>query len=143
MAVHQGRDALTLEPRLDAAGLARRHVRTCLMDWELESLVDPVLLLTSEVVTNALLHTGTRLTVLVERSGAGVQVAVEDGSSVPPVQRRHSTTASTGRGVQLLEAIAETWGWRPTAAGKIVWFRVLSADGWEPVVDLDELEVDL
>lgn len=132
-----------LEPRLDAAGRARHHVRARLLDWQLDELVDPVLLLTSEVVTNALLHTGTRLTVLVERSGTGVQVGVEDGSAVPPVQRRHSTTASTGRGVQLLEAIAETWGWQPTADGKLVWFRVLSADGWAPVIDLEGLEADL
>ena len=134
---------LALEAKLDAASLARRHVRARLLDWELEELLDPVLLLTSEVVTNALLHSGTRLTVQVERSGAGVQVGVEDGSTVPPVHRRHSTTASTGRGVQLLEAIAQEWGWLPTAHGKLVWFRVLSGDGWAPSIDLAELEADL
>ena len=94
------------------------------------TLVDPVLLLTSEVVTNALLHSGTRLVLTVVRDGAGVRVEVADGSAVPPVQRRHSTSASTGRGVQLLEAVADEWGWTATSPGKLVWFRVLTDAGW-------------
>lgn len=137
--MREGEDELALEPRLNAAALARRHVRSRLLAWDLDELVDPVLLLTSEVVTNALLHSGTPLRVLVERDGAGVRVSVQDGSVVPPVQRRHSTTASTGRGVQLLGSVADEWGWQPIATGKLVWFRVLTGDGWAPVIDLDGL----
>lgn len=137
-------DALELEPRLDAASLARRHVRTRLLAWDLAELLEPVLLLTSEIVTNALLHSGTPLTVLLERDGAGVRVGVRDGSRVPPVQRRHSPTASTGRGVQLLGSIADDWGWEPDGQGKLVWFQVLSRAGWAPALDLEDLsEVDL
>lgn len=132
-------DALVLEPRLDAAAVARRHVRRLLLAWGLDDLVDPVLLLTSEVVTNALLHSGTTLSVTVRREGAGVRVGVADGSAVPPVQRRHSSTASTGRGVQLLSSVADDWAWEATATGKVVWFRVLSDEGWVPAVDLDGL----
>lgn len=136
--------ALVLEPRLDAAAIARRHVRTLLQQWGLDELVDPVLLLTSEVVTNALLHGGTTLTLTVGRAGAGVRVSVEDGSTVPPARRRRSTTASTGRGVQLLGDVADDWGWEHTASGKVVWFTVLSADRWAPAFDLDDLaEVEL
>ena len=122
--------ALVLAPRLDAAARARRHVSGLLRGWGLDTLLDPVLLLTSEVVTNALLHSGTTVTLRVERDGPGVRLSVEDGSSVPPVPRRHSTTATTGRGVQLLEAVADDWGWQATAAGKQVWFRVLGEDAW-------------
>lgn len=132
-------DALVLQPRLDAAALARRHARQLLVGWGLDELVDPVLLLTSEVVTNALLHSGTTLSVSVRRDGPGVRVSVEDGSSVPPVQRRHSTSASTGRGVQLLSSIADEWSWEATPTGKVVWFSVLSDRGWTPAVDLDGL----
>jgi anti-sigma regulatory factor (Ser/Thr protein kinase) len=135
---------LVLEPRLEAASLARRHVRSLLRQWQLDELAEPVLLLVSEVVTNALLHSGTTLSVRVERDGAGVRVSVQDGSGVPPVQRRRSTSASTGRGVQLLSTVADEWGWRPDGTGKVVWFRVLSADPWAPALDLDGLaEVDL
>ena len=38
--------------------------------------------------------------------------------------------ASTGRGVQLLEAMADEWGWTATSTGKLVWFRVLTDNGW-------------
>jgi len=135
--VQQGQDALELEPRLDAAAVARRHVRSQLLGWGLDDLVDPVLLLTSEVVTNALLHSGTGLTLTVARDGVGVRVEVADGSAVPPVQRRHSTSASTGRGVQLLEAVADEWGWTATSTGKLVWFRVLTDAGWAPDHELE------
>ncbi len=137
--MHQGQDALDLEPRIDAAAQARRHVRGLLGAWGLESLLDPVLLLTSEVVTNALLHSGTALTLLVAREGVGVRVDVLDGSSVPPVQRRHSPTASTGRGVQLLASVAHDWGWLPTPTGKRVWFVVLDGSTWAPSLDLTGL----
>lgn len=130
---------LVLEPRLDAAAAARRHVRLALQEWGLEQLIEPVVLLTSEVVTNALLHSGTTITVRLMREGVGVRVGVEDGSTVAPVRRRHSTTASTGRGVQLLAAVATDWGTEVLAAGKVVWFTVLDDRGWTPTYDLDAL----
>lgn len=137
-------EPLVLEPRLDAAALARGHVRRALEGWELDELIEPVVLLTSEVVSNALLHSGTAMTVQVARDGAGVRVSVEDGSVVAPVRRRHSTTASTGRGVQLLASIAAEWGTEELTAGKIVWFTVLDDRGWTPTFDLDALvEADL
>ena len=135
--MQQGEDALELEPRLDASAIARRHVRSRLVAWGLGDLTDPVMLLTSEVVTNALLHSGTRLALTVARDGAGVRVGVADGSPVPPVQRRHSTTASTGRGVQLLEAVADEWGWTATSSGKLVWFRVTVNAGWPADLQLE------
>ncbi len=67
-------EMLSLPPRLEAATQARRHVRQKLVAWELDDLVDPVVLLTSEVVTNALLHAGTVITVAVRREGTGVRV---------------------------------------------------------------------
>lgn len=137
-------DELVLEPRLAAASTARRHVRGLLDAWGLEPLSDPVLLLTSEVVTNALLHSGTTLTLRVRREGEGVRVEVQDGSSVPPVQRRSSQSATTGRGVQLLQQVAAQWGWEAVPGGKLVWFTVLSAEAWAPTFDLDGLaEADL
>lgn len=137
-------EPLVLEPRLEAAMLARRHVRGVLQEWALDDLIEPVILLTSEVVTNALLHSGTTMTVRLARAGAGVRVSVEDGSTGAPVRRRHSTTASTGRGVQLLAAIAAEWGSEPLETGKVVWFTVLDDRGWTPTFDLDALaEADL
>lgn len=121
---------LDLPPKLDTAARARDHVRWWLLSWELEDLVEPVLLLTSEVVTNALLHAGTDITVSVQRDGLGVRVEVGDGSSVRPVRRRPSSSATTGRGVQMLERFADDWGYEVVGNGKLVWFSVQSAQDW-------------
>ncbi len=60
------------------------------------------------------------------------------------MRRRHSTTASTGRGVQLLAAVAAEWRSEPLDAGKVVWFTVLEDRGWMPTFDVDALaEADL
>lgn len=130
-------EILSLPPRLEAATQARRHVRQQLVAWELDDLVDPVVLLTSEVVTNALLHAGTVITVAVRRDGQGVRVEVGDGSGVQPVQRRPSTTATTGRGVQLLESVSDGWGSTAVGEGKLVWFRVVSAQTWASSFSVD------
>ena len=135
--VEQGQDALEIEPRLDAAAVARRYVRARLAAWGLDELTDPVLLLTSELVTNGLLHSGAPLVLSVERDGVGVLVDLADGSSVPPVKRRQSSTAMTGRGVQLLDLVADSWGWTPTDTGKRVWFRVTADGAWAPTADAE------
>lgn len=131
------REPLLLAPQLDAAARARTYVRGGLLGWGFEELLDPVLLLTSEIVSNALLHAGTRMRVWVHRDSPGVRVEVADGSPVPPVRRRRSSSATTGRGVQLLDSLADEWGWTPEEDGKLVWFRVLSADAWVAAFDVD------
>lgn len=91
------------------AGPARRLVRAQLLDWRLEDLLNAVVLLTSELVTNVLVHTGGVPSLGIDRAGAGVRVTVCDASPVLPVQRRRSASATTGRGVQLLEDLADKW----------------------------------
>jgi len=69
-----------------------------------------------------------------------VRVEVHDQSSQRPRMRRHSTEASTGRGLQLLESLSASWGVTPNPAGKAVWFELplagssafsaFSADDW-------------
>lgn len=132
-------DSLQLGPQLDAAARSRTFVRAALLSWGLEDLLDPVLLLTSEVVSNALLHAGTDMVVRVQQDGSGVRVDVADGSGVPPVRRRLSSSATTGRGVQLLDNLSDEWGWIPSLQGKSVWFQVLSADAWVAAFDVESL----
>lgn len=117
-------DLLELPADAQAAGLARAAVRERLRAWGLEDFLDTAVLLTSEVVTNAILHTASTPVLRIAREGAVVLVTVIDGSSVPPERRLHSATATTGRGVELLEQLADGWGWRPSGSGKAVWFRV-------------------
>ena len=115
-----------------APSRARAFARTWLLEHDLEQLLDTVLLLTSEVVTNALLHAGGAVRIaLVPMPGGGVRVEVCDDSPVQPTRRRHSTSATTGRGLRLLDDLAGDWGTDPTPPGKAVWFTVAAdADPW-------------
>ena len=101
-----------------SVGQARRFVRRVLDDWgldDLDDLVDTVQLLTSELATNAVLHARTAFAVVVSRTADAVRVDVLDGSAVTPRNRRPSLTAATGRGVNMIEVLAENWGATPEA----------------------------
>ena len=116
---------LALEPEATAASRGRRWVAQRVRDLGLADLEDTVALLTSEVVTNAVLHAGTPAEVTVRTDGAGVRVEVADGSATPPVRRLgYSRTSTTGRGCLLLDRLATRWGWAPLADGKVTWFVV-------------------
>lgn len=112
MRVHQSlRVDLPAEPA--SVGQARRFVRRALEDWQLDGLVDTVMLLTSELATNAVLHARTAFAVVVSRSHAEVRVDVLDGSAVAPRERQPSPLAGTGRGVGMVAALADHWGATP------------------------------
>jgi PAS domain S-box-containing protein len=96
-----------------------------------QDLVDTASLLVSEVVTNALLHTGTPMDVVAGVTDRGLRVEVHDGSGHFPVRRRYAATAGTGRGMMMLEALVDEWGVSRTRAGKFVWFELSSADSDE------------
>jgi GAF domain-containing protein/anti-sigma regulatory factor (Ser/Thr protein kinase) len=85
--------------------------------------------LVSEVVTNAVLHAGTAITLMVRRQGDDVLVEVADGSPTFPSRRRFSPDATTGRGLLLLDSLAGSWGTERRGGGKIVWFTVPSVPG--------------
>lgn len=85
---------------------------------------DTVVLLTSEVVSNALIHAGSAPTVTVTVEGRRVRVEVADSSPALPVRKRYGPDATTGRGMMLLDALADAWGAVRTASGKYVWFEL-------------------
>lgn len=111
--------------------MARRFVRARLGEGDHD--VDTAMLLVSEVVTNAILHARTSVTLTIKQVGAVVHIAVSDGSPVAPRLHTFSTTSATGRGVRLLDAMAMRWGVDadPGTGGKIVWFEVGAADSGE------------
>lgn len=118
------------EPRLELAlpaepasiPLVRRAVSRQLREWDLGDLVDAVALASSELATNAVLHARGSLRVTLERSGDGARLEVTDDSTRLPHQRRHSELSGTGRGLQLVGALAVEWGVDTLAdRGKVVW----------------------
>lgn len=119
-----GADLLPL-PRTSAApALARRHVNGACADWPDEP-ADVARLLTSELVTNAVVHGTGAVTLVVRCDGAALRVEVEDGDPTCPTPRTDPDTAGeNGRGLALVAALADRWGAEPHAGGKRVWFEL-------------------
>ncbi|MFE4592256.1 ATP-binding protein [Streptomyces laurentii] len=109
-----------------APGRARREVALVLRTWKLEALVDTARLLVSELVTNAVTHTGSRRigVAVVRTTGTSVRVMVLDTDrsrrKVPP-PARPGFEETSGRGLLLVDALADRWGVEHVATGKRVW----------------------
>ena len=140
----QGPDALVAtaayQPEPTAAAAARRFVRDTLQTWLItgaavagHGLVDDAVLLTSELVTNAVVHAGTPVEVTCKLADGGVEVVVSDGhpaSLVPePPENEHIPAERTsGRGLLLPAALASAWGVTYGRSAKAVWFRIGQAE---------------
>jgi DNA-binding NarL/FixJ family response regulator len=118
---------LQLDAHPSSARRAREFVEATLEQWACGHLADIVLLLTSELVTNAVLHAGSDVDLSLRLATDTLQIAVADRSPVQPVIREQSEESTNGRGVLLLDAMAQRWSVIPTEAGKIVWFEVPTA----------------
>ncbi|MEH3077483.1 ATP-binding protein [Quadrisphaera setariae] len=93
--------------------LARAFVRKELGELHSVEVRDRVELLASELVTNAVVHAGSLVTmdVVCEASGA-VLVEVADGSPVHPVLRQIDLLDESGRGLELVDKLSVEWGVR-------------------------------
>ncbi|MFH8513889.1 SpoIIE family protein phosphatase [Streptomyces gelaticus] len=123
------RIALTIaqaEPQRIAA--ARQQLRDLLHDWADPEQVDAAVLMISEMATNVLVHTDGDALMLAqatgEHGGRRLRVEVSDGSDELPHKRRPGEMASSGRGLVLMEMLADAWGVDPRGAGKSIWFEL-------------------
>lgn len=94
-----------------------------------EELRQTAALLTSELVTNAVLHTATDVTVTAEVAPDAVRVEVADGSTELPTVKDYGADAATGRGLTVLDSLADQWGTRIDDLGKVVWFELGALPG--------------
>ena len=117
---------LQLEPDRSNVALARRFVMDAVHQLGKDAASDVAELLTSEVVTNAVLHAGTMLQLRVLGEIGAVRIEVTDGSAAAPARRHYSAEAATGRGLGLVEALATEWGTRTETMGKTVWFTIVA-----------------
>jgi anti-sigma regulatory factor (Ser/Thr protein kinase) len=123
--------SLRLPPTARSTTQARRFVLAALSEWGLDGLRDTAALLTSEVVTNSVLHARTEVELSISRLDDGVAIEVSDGSRRAPVRRRQLDEATTGRGVELLQQLAGQWDVTLHADGKTVRFTLSeSVDPW-------------
>jgi anti-sigma regulatory factor (Ser/Thr protein kinase) len=119
---------------------ARKFTRTTLKEWELVSLADDAEAIVGEFVANAVSHaayaarsaeSGQPLGLRLLRRTGEVMCAVLDPSDIAPVLRMPDRNEEAGRGLQMVDALSDVWGWSPvTGRGKAVWailFCALSA----------------
>jgi signal transduction histidine kinase/DNA-binding response OmpR family regulator len=105
-----------------AVAEARHFVADTLREWDItESLIDDVVLLVSELVTNALIHGRGPVELRIRMSGDILILEVRDTASYLPRRLRPTVDDEHGRGLQLVAMLAERWGTRPTRDGKAVW----------------------
>ena len=124
------RAAATFEPVGRSVATARAFVRDTLQGWGLGDIVDDAVVLTSELVTNAVVHAGTAAEVVCLRNGEGVRIEVVDRypeRELPLQDPAHvlgSPDREGGRGLLLCAALASHWGVDYTAADKRVSFSL-------------------
>jgi anti-sigma regulatory factor (Ser/Thr protein kinase) len=80
--------------------------------------------MTSEIVTNALLHGSGQVTLGMDAGAVLVRVEVGDGSMRRPTHEGRGDDAESGRGMVIVDALASDWGVTDAPPGKIVWFEV-------------------
>ncbi|MGW2417898.1 ATP-binding protein [Streptomyces sp. NPDC001709] len=133
---------LEIRPDPTEVGRARRWARSRLPGLGIaadEPLAETLILLVSELVTNAVVHTGHTAVLRLSLPGAEpeaateepervpvpaavtVRVEVADNSSRAPVPRCAGGDATGGRGLALVDCLADRWGWSPEGAGKSIW----------------------
>lgn len=114
--------ALDLPPTTESVPVARRFVREILDDGTVD--VDTAALLVSEVVTNAVLHARSPMSLRVSAEGDVARIEVTDGSPVPPRLHSFSNLSATGRGLRMLQQLSRAWGVELSESGKTIWFEV-------------------
>lgn len=113
---------LDLEPELGAARVARRLVTEACADWDLDELAGPSCIVLTEMVNNVVAHAHTPMTVLLARRADVLSVAVRDESpTVPRFSGLVAPTSYGGRGLLLIDSVAERWGSMVADGGKVVW----------------------
>ncbi|MFI8499200.1 SpoIIE family protein phosphatase [Streptomyces sp. NPDC085524] len=107
---------------------ARQQIRELLHDWADGEQVDSAVLMVSEMVTNVLMHTDGDALLVAEAVGElgdrRLRVEVADPSDELPHKRHPGEMASSGRGVLLMEMLADSWGVDPRGEGKTIWFEL-------------------
>lgn len=118
--------AVDLEPTLAAPAQARRAVRTALGDGFPRETAELAELLTSELVTNAIRHGSGSVTLIVNCSEGVLAISVSDADPSMPFVQPDEPLALGGRGVRMVQRLAQDWGVSPreNGPGKVVWFRL-------------------
>jgi anti-sigma regulatory factor (Ser/Thr protein kinase) len=112
-----------------SAGAARRFIEARVSAWSFpQPAAEQLVLIGSELVTNAVLHARTDLTLTLELDDGRARISVKDQSKAPATLRHYRTDALTGRGLGVVASLSDSWGISAAADGKVVWAEVAAAD---------------
>jgi anti-sigma regulatory factor (Ser/Thr protein kinase) len=106
--------------------LARQFVAHCVAGLP-DEVCQTAILLVSELATNSLIHASSEfeVTVIYPAPSGGVRVEVSDGDRSRPQPLYPPPTATHGRGLQMVDTLAGSWGVNPVGDGKTVWFELV------------------
>lgn len=127
MTTQTPRCVLALKPIAASVPMARNLVSGMLSKWRLTALIEGATLVVSEFVSNAIRY-GSDITLYLYLKGPGnLVVEVWDSSPEPPAQQDPHPYDVCGRGLQLVDAYADSWGYRAhDDRGKIIWARLVT-----------------
>ncbi len=112
----------TYEPSPTVATEVRRALRRLLVDWGMsEDVLADALLIVEEFVANVVDHARTGFDITVAWGDAALRLSVRDHCDRPAIIQDFDPGAARGRGLQLVTAVADSWGceWHPN--GKTIW----------------------
>ncbi len=117
-------ESRTLERDTKSPRRARRFVAERLEGYD-QGLVENASLMASELVTNSIRHATGRITILLDIADGAVRIAVSDAGPSTPVVRHPSPEDPSGRGLQVVAALADDWGMTVDHGdGNTVWFSL-------------------
>jgi anti-sigma regulatory factor (Ser/Thr protein kinase) len=114
-----------LTPDPISARAARQLIEAALQRWGDDDSTEVAALLTTELVTNAIVHARTDFALRVATDPGRLRVAVSDSSRDPPRLIPIGDTEEHGRGLHLVDALSASWGVDWTPDGKVVWFELV------------------
>ena len=115
------RDSFVLEQSPSAPARARLLVATALETWGVASDFPDVALITSELVTNAVVHAAGDVVLTLDLTNRLLRIEVSDLSSDEPIMRDAEPSGAGGWGLRLVDALATGWGLEISPNGKTVW----------------------
>lgn len=114
--------------RRSSVPAARKHVEAMLIAWKLGLAVEPATLVASELATNAVNHAkgfGDYFELGLRRRAGVLVIEVTDSYQwAMPERSEPGPDATRGRGLLIVEALADRWGVRPRSPGKTVWAHI-------------------
>jgi len=119
--------SVNLMATVEAAAQARTVVTDLLEQGRRPEMVDTACLLTSELVANAVVHAGSPVALVVDLDRARLAVEVIDGSPGDPTPTDAAPLDTNGRGLALVDKLADSWGVSRLLPGKSVWFALCTS----------------